>query len=178
MIPLFEVTTVKAMGARHTENHVEAENTSSSETNMWTSLSSISKFISEKQPQSSTAYGNAEPVLSQYDRLLQIKTAPEGFNSGRTYYIQSNSEMHRDEIVDDLTKIAKHSSARKIAASRFRASQLALKRVYDSSPAQIFVGLLILSVRMISLSIADFCRVTTAPAARRTSLPTPRRRST
>ncbi len=86
------------------------------------------------------------PVLSQYEALLQIKTAQEGFNSGRTYYIHAESEHHREQVVQDLSKAAGKSLARKLAASKFRSSQKYVRSLYESARFQIFVGLLILTV--------------------------------
>jgi hypothetical protein len=86
------------------------------------------------------------PALSDYEALIQVKTAAEGFNSGRIYYIHANSENHREQLVQELTKAAAKAVAKKLAASRFRSSQNFVRTVYESAQCQILVGILIMTV--------------------------------
>ena len=65
--------------------------------------------------------------ISHFHALIQIQTAPDGLNSGRTYYIYHPSEQHRQALVKDLSSISKLAASRRIAVSRFMASQAAVR---------------------------------------------------
>jgi hypothetical protein len=146
LIPLHEILSVSAMRdaahKEHDHNSQEHEHTPPDEIWTWR------KMVIEKSNESDAGElaDDMNPVLSQYEALLQVKTVQQGFNSGRTYYIHADSEHHREQVVQELTKASAKSLARKLAASRFRSSQRYVRAFYESARFQILVGVLILTV--------------------------------
>lgn len=131
------------------QDHNSQENAHNETEEFW----SWKKGVTEASSQNSANPNNTgemvddlNAVFSQYEALLQVKTTPEGFNSGRTYYIHADSEHHRDQVVQELTNAATKSLAKKLAASRFRSSQKVVRTLYESIQCQIIVGVLILTV--------------------------------
>ena len=135
MIPLHEIQSVQAMSAFHGDNQSESKKFDFTRPII---RGSFRKLSSEKT--------DSNANLSHYESLIQIQTITNGFNFGRTYYIYVTAEHDRKKMVDDLLSISKLAATRKLAVSRFLSSQVAVRNIYDSSPCQIFVGLLILTV--------------------------------
>jgi hypothetical protein len=145
LIPLHEIMSVSAMrdAFQADQEHNYQENSHTAPEDFW----SWRKMVSEATCQNnSETVDDGNPVLSQYEALLQVKTTPDGFNSGRTYYIHADSEHHREQVVTELTKAANKSLAKKLAVSRFRSTQKAVRTLYESVQCQILVGVLILTV--------------------------------
>ena len=82
----------------------------------------------------------------QTSNVLQIKTIPEGFNSGRTYALKTCSEEQLLEITVQLEKIAVAARNRAEAKSRLRKSQDSVRQAYCSLAFQCCVALLIVAV--------------------------------
>ena len=84
---------------------------------------------------------------TQDEKQLMIETHPEGYNSGRTYYLQADSKS----ACQDKIKILLHHKAaayeRTHAQSVFRQAQLRVLKVYRSTVFQRFTAILIISVR-------------------------------
>jgi hypothetical protein len=80
------------------------------------------------------------------ENQLMIETSPEGYNSGRTYYLQADSKA---SCQDKIKKLLQHSAAayeRAHAQSAFRQAQLRVLKIYRSTVFQRFVAILIISV--------------------------------
>jgi hypothetical protein len=77
---------------------------------------------------------------------IQIRTVLNGFNSGRIYYLQSDSAESCAEMVQCLQKIVGVAKARAEKASKFRKSQKQLRTIYDSQLFQLLSSFLIVSV--------------------------------
>ncbi len=75
---------------------------------------------------------------------FQIRTAMDGFNSGRIYYIQARSAEACAAVVGTLQRLVAAARSRAEKASRFRKTQRHLRAVYESTPFQITSSMLIL----------------------------------
>jgi hypothetical protein len=140
LVLLYQIESVTAIRAIHNEENLDD---GSNRSLLFKSRGSVSK-LAEYPTSRSPSDSNAD--LSHFDSLIQIQTASDGHNFGRTYYIYCPSEHQRQKIVDDLSKVSKQAAARKLAVSKFIGSQAAVRSFYDSGPFQIFVGVLILTV--------------------------------
>ena len=77
---------------------------------------------------------------------LSIFTHPEGYNSGRKYFLQASSPDIRNEMVKELnhlSKVARKAAERK---SKFQKSQAKVKRIFLSNPFHILMSVTILVV--------------------------------
>jgi hypothetical protein len=77
---------------------------------------------------------------------FQILTKPEGYNSGRSYYLKADSTRACKELVDNLQRLVSIAKARAESITRFQRSQQIARRVYESTPFQIGSSLLIILV--------------------------------
>ena len=59
----------------------------------------------------------------KFRHAFQLRTQPEGYNSGRQYIIQARTEEERHKIVNDLIKLSKIASDKFLAKSQFRKTQ-------------------------------------------------------
>jgi hypothetical protein len=78
--------------------------------------------------------------------ILQIKTMPDGFNFGRTYYFKPSAEIPCRNIVEHLSSAANSARLRAENKSRFKKNQEFVKGYQESLPYQILVAFLILLV--------------------------------
>ena len=74
---------------------------------------------------------------------MQIATLPTGYNSGRTYYIATQSKDLLDKLISKLKKYAKAERTRAEANSLFRKVQLKVRKRYESNLVQGVMALLI-----------------------------------
>jgi hypothetical protein len=96
--------------------------------------------------------------------ILQIKTAPDGFNFGRTYYFKANIDVPGQAIVADLLHSSKVAKERMDRKSRFLKSQEIVRYFQESVVFQIIVAFLILLViAFLSPFRARSSRLTRAP---------------
>jgi len=75
---------------------------------------------------------------------FQIRTIPDGFNSGRIYYLQADSAELCETIVFDLLKIVKVARRRAAKASKFMRGQKLMRTVFESTIFQYLSSLLII----------------------------------
>ena len=59
----------------------------------------------------------------KFRHAFQLRTKPDGYNSGRQYIIQARTEEERQKIVADLTKLSKIAIDKFLAKSQFRKTQ-------------------------------------------------------
>ena len=99
----------------------------------------------------SSDYASASLDGRGYLNTLQIQTVPDGFNSGRTYYLRATNETECREIVRELTLLS--IKARNFAESRSRwlRYQQKVYFFYHSLPFQTFICLSILTVSRSSI---------------------------
>ena len=77
-----------------------------------------------------------------------VETHPEGYNSGRTYYLRANSKAECQDIVQ---KLSQHSAAARETAharSVFAKAQRKVDKVYRSTIFQSVIAFLIVAVRL------------------------------
>ena len=77
---------------------------------------------------------------------LSIITHPEGYNSGRKYFLQASSSDTRKKVTQELahlSKVARKAAERK---SKFQKSQARVKRIFLSNPFHILMSTTILVV--------------------------------
>ena len=79
---------------------------------------------------------------------LLIVTEEDGYNSGRKYYIQANSEFERRQIIDNLTSVYKAAKKSKEFLSRHKRMKENLLQITTSDPFQYFFAMLILAVSL------------------------------
>jgi cytochrome c biogenesis protein ResB len=80
------------------------------------------------------------------ENQLMIETHPEGYNSGRTYYLQAESRASCQDKIKMLLRISAAAYERAHAQSVFRQAQLRVLKVYRSIFFQRFMAFLIISV--------------------------------
>ncbi len=81
---------------------------------------------------------------------FQIRTLTDGFNSGRTYYLQSYSADECKEVVGILRKFVDIARKRAATYSKFRESKKWLRSIYDSNMFQFISSSLIVLVTAIT----------------------------
>ena len=77
---------------------------------------------------------------------LILMTDECGYNSGRKYYIQTNSDADRREIIQVLGKKCKAAKQSKNAKSRLDSVKATVRRLTTSNPFQYFFAMLIVAV--------------------------------
>ena len=80
------------------------------------------------------------------ENQMMIETDPEGYNSGRTYYLQAGSKDVCQHIIKTLWQCRTRAYEKAHAQSVFSQAQLKALRVYRSTVFQRFVAFLIVSV--------------------------------
>jgi hypothetical protein len=81
---------------------------------------------------------------SKQGNELMIETNPDGYNSGRTYYLQAESEDLCNNLVANLSKYATAALEKAQAQTTFALAQRRVDRFYRSSPFQILFAALIM----------------------------------
>jgi hypothetical protein len=90
----------------------------------------------------------SDPVHARFQHALQVQTVEDGYNSGRTYYLQADSAAQCAEICDSLAACARRAREAAAAQSRLRRVQQAVCDAYESTPFQSAVAVLIIAVRL------------------------------
>ena len=84
-------------------------------------------------------------------KVIQIETIPDGYNSGRVYYLKTESTECCESIVEELRSYAKAAKERKAGNSSFQKLQTIELPIHDSIPFQIVSALLIIAVQFFCL---------------------------
>ncbi len=99
-----------------------------------------------------------ESKKSQEANELMVETYPDGYNSGRTYYIQTESRAMCRKMVRRLLDSSKKAHERAQAQTAFAHAQHRVGKAYRSALFQNFVALLIIAVRGTShCAMANVC---------------------
>ena len=88
---------------------------------------------------------------------FQVGTSAEGYNSGRTYTLRTDSKRLYDEILPLLTKLSKKARRRAEAHTLFQKCQRKVRKIYSHNFCQSFIALIIMGVSIqffVSLRIA------------------------
>jgi hypothetical protein len=83
-------------------------------------------------------------TIVSFANALQIQTTPNGHNSGRKYFLQTETETERDQLMHDLRHRVKHAS--NMLISSFRRSQMRVRKIYNSVVVQSIAAFLIILV--------------------------------
>ena len=83
---------------------------------------------------------------TKFRNAVQINTILDGYNSGRAYYLQTNSEHECCELAATLLRMAKAAKKRAEDKTRFQILQGKVLKFYDSTPFQCVVAFLIVAV--------------------------------
>lgn len=83
----------------------------------------------------------------KFRNVMQIATKNDGYNSGRIYYLSTESQETLQELIADLTRKAKNARAQAEARTGFRKLQRIVRKRYDSAQFQGLMALLIAAVR-------------------------------
>jgi hypothetical protein len=70
--------------------------------------------------------------LQSQDSTLQIRTIPDGYNSGRVYYLRANTTACCRKIMTDLTKAVNVARKRAEVKTRFEKAQHTARKLHDS----------------------------------------------
>jgi hypothetical protein len=90
-----------------------------------------------------------QQVSNIADKVFQIKTTAEGYNSGRIYYLRvsdDDNEVLCSNIIQSLQKSAQAARKRMEVISQFERIQKIMKKAHDSVGFQMLVGILIFVV--------------------------------
>ena len=96
--------------------------------------------VQENQSQANIA--SLETVASTLS-AFQIRTVPLGYNCGRKYCLQANSDPQCEELIKLLDKLTIAARKRKEAKTALQRSQDAVRVVFESSPFQMSSAVLI-----------------------------------
>ncbi len=80
------------------------------------------------------------------DRILRIDTNPDGYNSGRTYYLQIDSDGEFSRLAINLTEYVKIAKKRLEAKTVLERSKKKVREVFHSSAFQCGASFCILAV--------------------------------
>ena len=145
-VPLAEVGSVEEM---HGMEDLESSQGSRRFRDMKFSQSSI---IS---PGSAVFDGNADQRAENTSQLFvnafQIFTVPDGYNSGRSYYLQAESSDLEHNVITQLRTLAISARKKAEARSSFRKTQDRARAIYTAKPFQIVASLLIVAVSILSV---------------------------
>jgi hypothetical protein len=88
-----------------------------------------------------------ETMKASPENGFLVETHPEGYNSGRTYYLQAESRASCQEIVRKLSQYSAAAKEKAYSRSVFAKAQRQVDKVYRSTMFQSLVALLIIAVR-------------------------------
>ncbi len=89
---------------------------------------------------------------------FMIETDADGYNSGRTYYLQADSSAACRDVSKKISQNSKLAIDKANAKTAFAQAQQKVRRFYRSTIFQNLVAFLILTVRNILSSVEFFAR--------------------
>jgi hypothetical protein len=150
-IPLSEIEDVMEMSDESIQT-----NKLNNSTSLNRSIHSKADLAEIPEPSIKDDGGKRFLVHAQLSNILQIKTALDGHNSGKTYYLSTrhnaNPELNRQIIVSQLSAKVKISRRKAEAKSRFQRSQEKVQRVQGSLTFQLVMAVFIVVVIPCALS--------------------------
>jgi hypothetical protein len=97
-----------------------------------------------------TAGGGKKFLVQAQSNILQIKTAIDGYNSGKTYYLSTrhtaNPDLNRQIIISQLDVKVKAARRKAEAKSRFQKTQEQVQAVQGSLSFQLTMAVFIMVV--------------------------------
>ena len=90
---------------------------------------------------------NTFEVVVDISYAFQIRTKKDGYNAGRKYYLQANSDQELADVLSELRSLTKSAVERAEANSKWTQMQERVRLFYNSSLFQAFAAFLIIAVR-------------------------------
>ncbi len=87
-----------------------------------------------------------ESTSRLFVNAFQIATIPDGYNSGRSYYLQADSSDIKQQIISQLQVLAKTAKKKAEVKSSFHKAQDRVRSLYVTGPFQGTAALLIVAV--------------------------------
>ena len=87
-----------------------------------------------------------ENTSQLFVNAFQIATISDGYNSGRSYYLQADSGEIKQQIISQLQALAKNAKLKAEVKSSFRRTQDRVRSVYVARPFQGAAAFLIVAV--------------------------------
>jgi hypothetical protein len=115
-------------------------------------LTSRSKLFSSGKPTNnpdaeSSEQENNENTSRLVVNTFQIATVPNGYNSGRSYYLQADTSQVKQQLISQLQELAKVARRKAEGKTWFRRIQERVRAVYVHWLFQSCAALLIVAVR-------------------------------
>ncbi len=129
-IPLAEITSIQ-----------QINETARSETSFLVPFTSLSSQQPRPHPVKS-----ADSSQTRFQHAFQLKTISDGFNSGRTYFFQAASDEQCRVVCESLSRHSHRARVDATATSSIRRAQQRVAEVYESTPFQSAVAVLIITV--------------------------------
>ena len=148
-IPLAEVTSVDEMCGMEDANRDPIARKGPSDRKLGSkSQSSFNVLLQDFRSGASDEDGecNNESTSQLFVNAFQIATIPDGYNSGRSYYLQADSSDIKQQIISQLQILAKTARKKAEVKSSFRMAQDRVRGVYVTRSFQGVAALLIVAV--------------------------------
>ena len=81
-----------------------------------------------------------------FSHVLQIATREDGHNSGRIYYLATESKESLDDLMSFLTKKSRKARSLAEAKTLYRRIQVKVRKYYESGQFQAIMAILIAAV--------------------------------
>jgi len=117
-IPLFELEDATFMQEASKEAGAKTESVSTRRESVESKLETIDGNASDVKEKKS---GKSNKIL--FNHAFQLRTSPEGYNSGRQYIIQAHSDAECHSLVELIIGSAKVATEKFLAKSRFLKAQ-------------------------------------------------------
>jgi hypothetical protein len=140
MIPLAEVMSVDELDSDYVKD-----------------ITAATRQPASYHPVSMTVFkhSSCSSIINSVATMLKLSTKERGYNSGRNYFLQANSQNESDALLRDLSKLAEAARRKAEGRTRFQNSQDAVHRVLDSRPFTAITGLLLVTVNFMFTSISE-----------------------
>ena len=126
-IPLFELEEVSFMQDLPKEGASKGEDATKKDAKR-DSLDPSAHHVDGKPDSKEKKVGKTNKI--KFHHSFQLRTSQEGYNSGRQYIIQANSDQECQELVEQIRQLAKVATEIFLAKSRFLKAQASRSRTH------------------------------------------------
>ncbi len=88
-----------------------------------------------------------ESLRPEEEHVIQIATEQGGYNSGRAYYLRTDSKNTLDKFIGNMRRCVRVARKQRDNLNIFQRVQLKVRRVYESAPSQ---GLIIFLIALVN----------------------------
>jgi hypothetical protein len=145
LIPLLEIISVEEQGGKDEDPAVDPDGSVSTPTRSRSLRLQPSKSNSRIDPADDAGASTSFATVRHAD-TIKIITKEDGYNAGRSYFLQVSSRTTRLQIMGLLNKHISQMRKKAEARSKFKQSQDSVKRIINSSAFQAVSALLIVAV--------------------------------